>query len=176
MAAVVFAIFGFACLLAIPVGLPGTWVLLGLAALLELGDAVYLSADEPMTFGWTLLAACAGIGLVGEVLEVAVGAAGASWGGATRRGVIGSFLCAIVGAIAFTPVIPIPIVGTLLGALLGTFLGALIGEMTAEEQRHPEENLRAALAAAAGRIAGTLGKLGFGIAIWILLVRAAFLE
>ena len=171
--AVFFALVGLVCLLTIPLGLPGTWLLLGQAALIELGDGVYLRAAEPVTFGWTLLAGCAGLGLVGEVVEALAGVAGARWGGATRRGVIGAFLGAIVGAIALTPVIPIPIVGTLLGALVGTFLGALIGEVTAEQQRHPNENLRAALAASAGRLAGTLGKLGIGIAIWVLLVRAA---
>ena len=36
----VFALAGCACLLAIPIGLPGTWILLALAALVELGDGV----------------------------------------------------------------------------------------------------------------------------------------
>ena len=173
-AAVLFALIGLACLLTIPLGLPGTWMLLGLAVVIELGDDAYLSAAEPVTFGWMLLTVCGGLGVVGEALEALAGVAGAAWGGATRRGVIGAVLGAIVGAIALTPVIPIPIVGTLLGALVGTFLGALIGEVTAEQQRHSKENLRAALAATAGRLAGTLGKLGIGIAIWALLVYAAF--
>jgi len=70
--------------------------------------------------------------------------------------------------------IPIPVVGTLLGALIGTFLGAFLGEVTSERQRHPNETLQAALAASVGRLAGTLGKLGVGIVIWILLTFAAF--
>ena len=53
LAAVVFAILGLACLLTVPMGLPGVWMLVGLAALLELADGVYLGAAQPTTFGWT---------------------------------------------------------------------------------------------------------------------------
>ena len=169
------AALGLACLLTIPLSLPGTWILLGLALVVELVDGVYLPAAEPVTFGWGWLTVGAGLGLLGEVIETGAGAAGASWGGATRRGILGAIVGALVGAIALTPVIPIPLVGTLLGALIGTFLGALLGEVTSERQRHPGETLQAALAAALGRLAGTLGKLGIGVVIWALLVRAAFL-
>jgi uncharacterized protein YqgC (DUF456 family) len=174
LAAVVFAILGLACLLTVPMGLPGVWMLVGLAALLELADGVYLGAAQPTTFGWTLLAVAAGLAALGEVVEAAAGAAGAKWGGGTRRGVIGAIVGGILGALVFTLLVPIPVVGTLLGALVGTFLGALVGETTAEHGRHPNESLRAALAAALGRLAGTLGKLGIGTVVYVLLVRAAF--
>jgi len=149
-------------------------MLVGLAALLELADGFYLGDAEPTTFGWTLLAGAAGLAAAGEAVEAGAGAAGAKWGGATRRGVIGALVGGILGALAFTPLVPIPVVGTLLGALVGTFLGALVGETTAEHRRHPNESLRAALAAAVGRLAGTLGKLAIGTVVYVLLVRAAF--
>jgi phage tail tape-measure protein len=87
---------------------------------------------------------------------------------------VGAFVGGIAGAIFFTPLIPIPIVGTVIGGLLGSFAGAWIGEATAEKQRHPEEKMRAALGAAAGKLAGTFGKLAAGVVNWLLLVYGAF--
>jgi uncharacterized protein len=169
-----FAIAGGACLLAIPIGLPGTWVLLALAALVELGDGVLVrGAAEPVTFGWRAIGVGAGLAAVGEALEAAAGMLGAKWGGATRRGMVGAFLGGVAGAIVASPLIPIPLVGTLIGALLGTFGGALWAEWTAVRRRSPEESLRAAGAAVLGRLAGTVGKLAFGVAVWALLVWTA---
>ena len=174
VAAVVFAALGLACVLAVAFGLPGTWLMLGLAALLELADGAWLRAAEPISFGWGPLGVGVALAGAGEIVEAVAGAAGARFGGATRRGMVGAILGGIVGALVFTLLVPIPLVGTLLGALVGTFVGALVGELTAERRRSPNENLRAALAAAAGRLAGTLGKLAFGVVAWVVLVRAAF--
>jgi uncharacterized protein YqgC (DUF456 family) len=169
-----FAVAGGACLLAIPVGLPGTWLLLALAALVELGDGVVVRGDHaPITFGWRAIGIGVGLAAVGEALEAAAGVLGAKWGGASRRGMVGAFLGGIAGAIVASPLIPIPLVGTLFGALLGTFGGALWAEWTAERRRSPDESLRAAGAAALGRLAGTVGKLAFGVAVWALLVWTA---
>jgi uncharacterized protein YqgC (DUF456 family) len=160
-----FAGVGLACLLAIPIGLPGTWILLALAALLELAHP---------TFGWRAIAIGAGLAAAGEGLEAAAGILGAKWGGATRRGMIGAFAGGIAGAILGSPLIPIPLIGTLIGALLGTFAGAFYAEWTAERRRSRDANVRAAWAALLGRLAGTLGKLGFGVATFAVLVTAAF--
>jgi uncharacterized protein len=169
-----FAIAGGACLLAIPIGLPGTWVLLALAALVELGDGVLVrGAAEPVTFGWRAIGIGVGLAAIGEGIEAVAGVLGAKWGGATRRGMVGAFLGGIAGAIVASPLIPIPVVGTLLGALLGTFGGALWAEWTAERRRSPNESVRAAGAAVLGRLAGTLGKLAVGVAVWAVLVAAA---
>ncbi|MDJ0867000.1 MAG: DUF456 domain-containing protein [Myxococcota bacterium] len=170
-----FSLLGLLCVLVIPVGLPGTWMLLGFAALVELFDSVPLSASDPITFGWPLLALCAGLGVVGEVLEAGAGAAGTKLGGGTRRGMVGAIVGGIVGAIVFTPVIPIPLIGTLVGALVGTFVGAFVAETTGEAKKAHTETARAAAAATVGRLAGTLGKTMLATVIWILLARAAFL-
>jgi uncharacterized protein len=173
--AVVFAGIGLACLLAIPIGLPGTWILLALAALLELGDGAFARGPgDPITFGWRAIAIGVGLGALGEAIEAAAGMMGAKWGGATRRGMVGAFLGGIAGAILFSLLVPIPLVGTLIGALAGTFAGAFWAERTAERPRSSEENVRAAWAALLGRLAGTLGKLGIGVAVWAVLVVAAF--
>lgn len=171
--AVFFAIVGLLLLATIPFGLPGNWLLLGLAAGLELVSRWFGSPAPPQVFGWHLLAFGAGLAALGEGIEFAAGAVGARWGGGTRRGVVGAIVGGALGAILGTALIPIPLVGTLVGAVLGTFVGALIGEVTAAKRRHPNENLRAALAAAVGRLAGSFAKLALGIVIWALLLRAA---
>jgi uncharacterized protein len=164
--AALFSVAALPCLGLIPIGLPGLWLMIALAIAAELAAWLH--------FGWTLLVVCLAIAVVAEIAESAAGAAGAKAGGATRRGMVGAFLGGIVGAIFFTPLIPIPIVGTIAGGLLGSFAGAWIGEASAERQRNPEEKLRAALGAAAGKLAGTFGKLAAGVVVWVLLVYGAF--
>ena len=171
-----FSLLGLFCILLIPFGLPGLWMLLGFAVLVELGDTVVVPSPEETTFGWGLLAVCGGLGVVGEVIEAAAGAAGTRLGGGTRRGMWGAILGGLVGAVVFTLILPIPLVGTLVGALIGTFAGAYIAEVTGENahQRATAENLRGAFAATVGRLAGTLGKLIIATVIWVLLVWNAF--
>ena len=171
-----FALLGLLLVLSIPFGLPGMWVLLGFAVLVELGDTVVVPPPHETTFGWGLLALCGGLGVVGEAIEAGAGAAGTRMGGGTRRGMWGAILGGIVGAIVFTVGLPIPLVGTLIGALVGTFAGAWIAEATGEDahDRATSENIRAALAATVGRLAGTLGKTMIATVIWILLVWNAF--
>jgi uncharacterized protein YqgC (DUF456 family) len=169
-----FSLIGLACVLAIPIGLPGTWMLIGLAALVELGDSLVLSGDAPLTFGWPLVAGCARLGLVGEAVEAGAGAAGTRLGGGTRRGMLGAIVGGVVGAIALTLLLPIPLVGTLVGALLGTFVGAFVAEATGAASMGHGRNLKAAFAATAGRLAGTLGKMAIAAVVLVLLARAAF--
>jgi uncharacterized protein YqgC (DUF456 family) len=166
--AALFSLVALACLGLIPLGLPGMWLMIGIAALVQMfgGAAPH--------FGWTLLGVCLGIGVVAEVVEAVAGAAGAKYGGATRRGMVGAFAGGIIGAIFFTGLLPIPIVGTLVGGLVGAFVGAWIGEASAVQQRDPQQKFRAALGAAAGKLAGTFGKLAAGVVIWMLLVYGAF--
>ncbi len=174
---VLFALFGLACLLVVAIGLPGTWLLLGVAVLVECVDGAFVSAGASgsvESFGWRLLAICVGIGVVGEIAEAISGAAGAKLGGSSNRGMWGAILGGLIGAIALTPVIPIPLVGTLIGAVIGTFLGAWIAEATGPEARSTRETLHAALGAVVGRLGGILAKLAAGIAIWTLLVRELF--
>ena len=169
-----FALLGLACLLLLVAGLPGTWVLLAIAFVVELVDSLLLPGDEVVTFGWGLLGVCAGLAVVGEIIEALAGAAGTRMGGGTRRGMVGAIIGGIAGAIFFTPLIPIPILGMLIGAMLGSFVGAFVGEATGPETRGRQHNLRAGFGAAVGKLGGTIAKLAIGIVMWVLLVRAAF--
>lgn len=172
--AALFALLGLGCLLLVVIGLPGTWLLLGIAFGIELADGSLTGGDGAVvTFGWGLLALGAGLALLGEGIEALAGAAGTKFGGGTKRGMVGAFLGGIAGAILLTPVLPIPVLGTLAGAMIGAFLGAFVGEATGPEAASRERNLRAALGAAIGKLGGTIAKLAIGCVVWLLLVRAA---
>lgn len=172
--AVLFASIGLCCLVLVVLGLPGTWVMIGLAVAVELLDRHYLPGADPVTFGWRAIGACIAVAVLGEILEAGAGAAGTRAGGGSRRGMVGALVGGLVGAIVFTPLIPIPVVGTLLGALIGTFVGAVVAERTAVIRPDARATFRAASGATLGRLLGTLGKTMGAITVWMVLVVRAF--
>jgi len=172
--ALLFAVVSLALVASVLLGLPGTWLMLGLAVGVEMGDGFFHSSAEPVTFGWSTLVAAGLLAGLGELLEAGAGAAGTKMGGGSARGMLGAILGGLIGAIVCTPLIPIPVLGTLIGALLGTFVGAWIGEAGSIRAEDPAATFKAASGAALGRLAGTLGKLMVAVVIWVLLVVAAF--
>lgn len=172
--ALLFTLLGLVCLVLVVVGLPGTWILIGLAVAVELLDRHYLSAAAPETFGWRMIGACVALAGVGEIIEALAGAAGTKAGGGTSRGMVGAMLGGLVGAILFTPLIPIPIVGTLIGALIGTFAGAMIAESTGPRARDGRSAFRAARGATVGRLLGTITKSVIATTVWVVLCVDAF--
>ena len=174
LVALLFCVLGLGCLVLVVIGLPGVWIMIGLAVAMELLDHHYLDGTAPETFGWVAIGACVALALVGEVIEAGAGAAGTKAGGGSRRGMIGSMIGGVVGAIVFTPIIPIPIVGTLLGAMLGTFVGALIAERSAPEPPDTQSQLKAAGGATIGRLLGTLSKAMIAATVWVFLSVGAF--
>lgn len=169
-ATIVFVLLGLICLGLIVVGLPGSWILLGLAVAMELTDHLWLDPAVPALFGWWIIIACVIIGLIGEALELATSAVGTKVGGGNKRGMIGSLIGGMLGGLIGTGLLPV--IGTLIGALLGTFAGALVGEITGPDPKETKEALPAAIAATIGRVVGTVAKLGFAIVIWIGLSSA----
>jgi uncharacterized protein YqgC (DUF456 family) len=174
LVALLFSLLGVACLVLVVIGLPGTWILIGLAVAVELLDGHYLKDADPVTFGWGTIGACIGIAFVGEVIEALAGAAGTKAGGGSRRGMVGAIIGGLVGAILLTPLIPIPIVGTLIGALLGTFAGAVIAERSGPVRLDTQTALRAAGGATVGRLLGTVSKAVIATTIWVVLCIGAF--
>jgi uncharacterized protein YqgC (DUF456 family) len=169
-----FVLFGGLCVLAVVVQLPGTWVLLGAAALIELVDGAYLPGEETTTFGTRVLVIALALAVLGEVLEFLAGVIGLRRGGGTSRGMWGAIIGGLVGLFVATPLFAfVPFFGSFLGVLLGTFVGAFLGELT-----HPRDQARAALKpalwAAIGRILGTTGKVAIAVVMWLVLAVAAF--
>jgi uncharacterized protein YqgC (DUF456 family) len=157
-------------------GLPGNWLIVALAA------ACWWLVPETSRghlVGLTLTAIVVAAA-VGELLEFAASALGASRLGGSKRGAAmalgGSIGGAILGLFCGS-LIPIPIVGPLVASLLlgasGAFAGAIAGERWAGKEW--DESLQIGSAAFWGRLLGTVGKavcgtMACGIflaAIWI---------
>jgi uncharacterized protein YqgC (DUF456 family) len=145
--------------------LPGTWLMVLVTAVLKWWQPGYVRVS------WTVLGVAAGLALLGEVLELALGAAGARRAGGTKRGAALAIVGSLVGGIVGTA-LPVPIVGTLIGACLGAFAGSLIGDLWAGRPLFP--SFEAGWGAAIGRFWGTVSKLAIGGIIVIILALAAF--
>jgi uncharacterized protein YqgC (DUF456 family) len=120
---------------------------------------------------WTVLGVAAGLALLGEVLEFALGAAGARHSGGSTRATALAILGSLIGGIVGTA-LPVSLVGTLLGACLGAFAGSLIGDLWAGRPLFP--SFEAGWGAAVGRFWGTISKLTIGAIIVVVLALAAF--
>ena len=173
--ATLFFVLGGVCVVLVVVQLPGTWALLGLAALLEYLDRLYLPAGDQQTFGWWVLGGCLALAVIGEIIEFVAGVAGAKKGGSSSRGMWGALIGGIAGVFIFTPLFFfIPIFGAFLGAVLGTFVGAIVGEMTAEHATI-KGSMKPAIGATIGRVLGTTSKVAIAMAMWITLTASAYL-
>jgi len=149
-------LFGALCL--IPLGLPGTFVMVCAA------------------FGFNLLVPGDRVGTV-TILGTAVLALGAEgvefwlasrfnrrFGGSRRAG-WGAILGGMVGAVMG---VPVPIVGSVIGAFAGAFVGALVLEYS--HGRDAAISTRVATGALLGRVAAAAMKVAIGvvIAVWVL--------
>jgi uncharacterized protein YqgC (DUF456 family) len=147
-----------ASLVAVPIGLPGNFVIVGAALVVAL-------LTRFAAVGWWTVGIFLGAAVLGEVLEGALGPAVATRYGATRWGMIGAVAGGIVGAIAGTAVAPV--VGTVLGSLLGTAVGAPLLEWVRGASR--SDGMRAGYGAFLGRSIAALIKLfiGMGMAAYL---------
>jgi uncharacterized protein YqgC (DUF456 family) len=170
-----FTLFGAICVILVIAALPGTWILIAAAILIDFLDRLWLPAGAPFTFHPLTIIAAIGVGLVGEALELVLSAFGAQRFGASRAGMIGSVAGGMLGALAGTVLIPVPFVGTIAGAAGGTAIGAVVGE-TWSGERSLAGSARPALGAVLGRVLGTLAKLPVALFVWVLLSIAAFVE
>ena len=169
-----FFIFATVCILITLFGLPGGWIMLTVALVIELSDSLW---GGGYTWGWIALGICGGLLVIGELIELLASALGVKVGGGSRRGMIGSIIGGIVGGIlfTFTPIIPIPVIGTLIGAIIGTFVGAIVGEVTLQDAPSAKQVATSATGATIGRILGVIGKTGIAAICWCILVISPFL-
>jgi uncharacterized protein len=154
--------------------LPGNWLIVGLAALF----AFIFPAPPGPGIQWMTVGAAAALALVGEIVELSAGAAGAKRSGASRRAmflaVAGTMVGSVLGAFA---AIPLPIVGPIVGAVgggaLGAFAGAYVGEIALG--RSTEQSLAAGKGALIGRLLGTAGKLVIGVVLFVVIAVDALI-
>jgi uncharacterized protein YqgC (DUF456 family) len=141
----------------IPIGLPGTWVMLA--------AGVGYSLLVPNSIGWFTLAATTGIAIVAEIFEFTLAGQYARKYGGSRRASWGAIIGGTVGAIVG---VPVPIIGPIIGAFAGAFLGALVAEYS--RGSGAQASTRVATGALIGRAVASAMKVGAGmvIAVWLL--------
>jgi uncharacterized protein YqgC (DUF456 family) len=149
----------FGALLLVPLGLPGTWVMIAAAV----GYNALTGTEAIGTFSLVvvlLLAAAA------EWAEFVLGARYARRYGGSRRAGWGAILGGLAGTFMG---VPVPIVGPVIGALVGSFAGALLFEYSAV--RDPRGATRVATGALVGRVVAIALKSAVGcmLLVWILL-------
>ena len=140
-------------------GMPGNWVIVAIGV----GCWWLVPESNRGHVGSAALVGMIAAASLGELLEFAASALGASRVGGSKRGAALALLGSIAGAISglfVGAVIPIPVVGSLLGSLLlgasGAFLGAVLGERWVG--RDWDASFQVGGAAFWGRLLGTIGK------------------
>lgn len=156
-------VFGVAILVGLALdllGLFGNWIIL--AAML--GAWAFSGFTY---FGWQGLALMVALAIAGEALETIAAGYGAKKFGGGKGSIVAALAGCILGAILFTPLIPIPLVGTLIGACLGAFVGAALYEYIQMEKK-VHQALWTGLGAALGKVAGVFAKLAMGFGMLIV--------
>ena len=157
------------CFLMIPFGLPGNWLMAASALLAAYGEEA----------NYTPLILLLGAAIIAELFEALIGSKMAHSAGASKAGMIGSFIGALLGGLFLTFLVPIPVIGTLSGACRGAFIGAVLFETLLTVRNADSKSLaHIGIAAAIGVLFGRLMKVTFGVAgaiYWtIVAVDASF--
>jgi uncharacterized protein YqgC (DUF456 family) len=147
-----------ACLVLVPLGLPGTWLMIAVAIAFP-----YVVGSEPL--GIVSLVVLIGLALVGELIEFTLSARYTRKYGGSRRASWGAVIGGIIGAFVG---VPVPVVGPVIGAFAGSFAGALLAEVSRGSQAGAAT--RVAWGALLGRALAVAVKMGIGVAIaaWTL--------
>ena len=158
---IIFVIILITAPLAIPFGIPGTFVIFLVSLIYGL---ITHFSQITQTLIWILL----GIALFGELMEYFAGIFGAKKFGASKAGIIGAIVGGIIGGIVGTGILPLA--GSVIGLLIGAFSGAFFIELAIKKK--PAQALRAGWGTFTGRIGGILTKVILGIVmITLVLVR-----
>ena len=157
MGVLLLAFLLFCCIMIIPLGLPGTWLILGVA--------VGYAALTQESIGWVNIVIIGVFAIIGEILEfMLAGRYARKYGGSKRAG-WGAIVGGMVGAFAG---IPIPIIGSMVGAFIGAFAGALLFELAGGTRAGPAAKV--ATGALLGRVVAAAMKVGIGfvMAAWVI--------
>ncbi len=145
------------CVTLVPLGIPGTFIMVGLAVVAD----IWLHTG----IGWVAIGIASVLAALAEVFEWTLSASlTRTYGGSSRAAwgaVIGGFAGALVG-------VPVPVIGSVIGAFVGAFLGALAGEYS-RPGSDGTVAARAATGALVGKAAATAVKLAIAIAIGVIL-------
>ena len=150
-------------LILIPLGLPGTWIMVAAA------------------LGYWILVPTGGVGMVtvigtgllalfAEIIEFSLSGRYARKYGGSRRAGWGAIIGGIVGAFVG---VPVPIVGPVIGGFLGSFAGALVAELSRGSGGGTAT--RVAWGALIGRVTAAAAKVAIGIVMIVWIIVAAMM-
>lgn len=163
MSVLVLAAICLVALVLVPLGLPGSWLMLAAA----LG---YNMLVPTAPIGWWPIGIATGLAVVAEYFEFTLASRFArTYGGSRRAGwgaLVGGFVGAIMG-------VPVPIIGSMIGAFAGAFVGALVAEYSRREATAGVAT-RVATGALLGRVVAAGMKTAVACAIGVILVASAW--
>lgn len=141
----------------IPLGLPGTWLMLA--------AGVGYSILVPNSIGMFALIGTTIVAVVAEIFEFTLAGKYARKYGGSRRAGWGAIIGGTVGAIVG---VPVPLIGPIIGAFAGSFIGALVAEFS--RGTDVDAATRVAWGALVGRAVAAALKVAAGcvIAAWLL--------
>jgi uncharacterized protein len=161
MEIIVLALIMLVSLFMIPLGLPGTWVMIaaGVGYSILVRDSI----------GMFALIGTTAIAVVAEIFEFTLSGKYARKYGGSRRASWGAIIGGTVGAIIG---VPIPIIGPIIGGFIGAFVGALVAEFS--KGAGVSDATRVATGALIGRAVAAAMKVAAGLMIATWLLGAAF--
>lgn len=128
-------------LIAVVLGLPGTWLIL-------VASVFYGWLTDFAIITSQLLLGLLALAVVAELLDFTAGLWGARRYGGTKKAMVGTMTGGILGAVALSPMLFG--FGTIVGAFFGSFVGAF--SMTYLEQRKMDKSMRVGWGALLGRV------------------------
>jgi hypothetical protein len=147
-------------LLLIPLGIPGTWIMVGVLVIGTVQGQV----------GVAVLLASLALAFVAEAMEFFIvkrlnlrygGSRLAFWGA-----IIGGFIGVVIG-------LPVPVIGSLIAGFIGSVIGAALA--TLYETRQLDKTLRVSWGVLLGRMWSAVAKVGAGVVILVLGAAALLL-
>jgi hypothetical protein len=160
MEVIVLAVILVVSLFIIPLGLPGTWVMLA--------AGVGYSLLVPNSIGIVALIGTTALAVVAEVFEFTLAGQYARKYGGSRRASWGAIIGGTIGAIVG---VPVPVIGSIIGAFVGSFAGALVAEYS--RGAGAQASTRVAWGALIGRAVAAAMKVAIGLVIAVWLIFAA---
>jgi hypothetical protein len=152
-------------LILIPLGFPGTWVMVVAAVVYAL-----LADLNPGGSEWIAVIIVALLAGLGELIELGVRIVGGKVAKVSNGAIIAAIVGGIMGALIGVPIF---LIGSLIGLLLGVFLGAFLYALIIEKN-NTIGSFWVALATTTSQVVALFAKTCLGIAIIVYLTVVLF--